>query len=448
MTDPFVRRLLIGLSLATAFVLPAPRAALAEDAVATAASEAQPEPSAEPARKKTRKEERAERKQQIVNPRTSRTFGKVREHLDAERYAEAEEALGKLRLDKLSPYERAQTHRLYGYTTYGQQHNDAAIEHLRKSLAEADGLAPADRADVLFQIAQIQGVERRWQDVIATLETWFQTVERPNSVGYFLMALAYYQLEDFDGALLPAKKAVEIAKKPQQAWLQLLLAIHLTRKDFPAATRVLDEMIALYPNAGKDYWLQLSALHGVTADEARALGVLEIAYQKGVLTEDRDLRRLLQMMLARGIPHRAATIFEKAMAEQRFQQDPEALELLSIAWILAREATKAEEPLARAAELAAKGELYVRLAQIHLMQEEWDEAVAALRKGLAKGGLGDPGTAQLLLGIAYYNERNLPEARSWFAHAQRSAGTRAQAQSWLEHIDRELAEGSAGGTAG
>ena len=54
---------------------------------------------------------------------------------------------------------------------------------------------------MLFQIAQIQAVERRWKDVIATLEAWFQIVERPNSVGYYLMALSHYQLEDLDAAL-------------------------------------------------------------------------------------------------------------------------------------------------------------------------------------------------------------------------------------------------------
>jgi tetratricopeptide (TPR) repeat protein len=384
------------------------------------------------------KQEQAERQKFIVHPANARVFAQVRGYLEEEKYAEAEVALAKLRTRKLSAYERAQTDRLTGYTAYGKGDNSAAIESLRQALGEEDGLPAADRADVLFQVAQIQGVEKRWRDVIATLESWFQTVERPNSVGYYLMALSYYQLEDFDAALLPAKKAVEIAKVPQPPWLQLLLALHLTLKDYAAAASVLDEMIALYPNIGKDYWLQLSALHGVAGDEERALGVLEIAYRKGLLTEDRDLRRLLQLTLSRGIPYRAAQLFETEMAGKRIQGDAEAFELLSISWILAREASRAEEPLARAADLAAKGDLYVRLAQLHLLQEEWQDAAAALRKALAKGGLADPATAQLLLGIAYYHEHRLHEARTSFAHAQQSAGTRKQAETWLEHIDREI----------
>jgi len=302
---------------------------------------------------------------------------------------------------------------------------------------------------VLFQIAQIQAVLERWKDVIATLETWLQVVEEPNSVGYYMMALAYFQLEDIDAALPPAQKAVEIAKVPQQAWLQLLLAIHLSKEDYAAAKPVLEQMLALYPNLGKDYWLQLSSLYGVTGDEPGALGVLEIAYRKGLLKEDPELRRLLQFMLARGIPYRATQIFEKEMTEKRFQDDAEALELLSIGWILAREPAKAMQPLAHAADLAATGNLYVHLAQIHLLDERWEEAISVLRKAIAKGGLKDPGTVELMLGIAYYNEQQLQEARSWFAQAQRSGATRQQAEMWLQHVDRELeARGSTHDTGG
>jgi hypothetical protein len=442
------RRARNGFTLVAALVLLPLGAALAEEPVGNPVEEGKQsaEPSAtkeKKAKKKTPKQEKAERLKYQVQPKTAKVFEEARAHLEAQRYAEAEAALGRLRLDSLSPYERAQANRLYGYITYGKQENDAAIGYLNKALAEEEALPPRDRADVLFQIAQIQGVEGRWKDVIATLEAWLKTVERPNSVGYYLMAMSYYQLEDLDAALAPAQKAVEIAKVPQQNWLQLLLAIQLTKQDYPGAKAVLDQMLALYPNSSKDYWLQLSALYGVTGDEARALGVLEIAYRKGLLTDDRDARRLLQFMLARGIPFRAAQIFEKELAEERFKGDAEALELLSIGWILAREPSKALEPLSRAAELAATGELYVHLAQIHLLEEEWEDAVAVLRKALAKGGLTDPGTVQLMLGIAYYNEQQLQEARSWFTQAQGSGATRKQAETWLAHVDREIeAKGS------
>jgi tetratricopeptide (TPR) repeat protein len=428
MSKPFDRIVLMGCAIAAAIALQSPGSAFA------AASDTPAKAVEEP---KSKEQEQEERRKYVMQPRTAEVFAEVREHLAADRFAKAEAALKKLRRGKLSPYEEAQAYRLGGYVAYGKQDNAAAIEQLNKALA-VNGLPPSDQADVLFQIAQIQGVEKRWKDVIATLEAWFKTVEKPNSVGYYLMALSHFQLQDFDAALVPAQQAIEIAQTPQQAWLQLLLAIHLSRKDYSAATPVLAKLISNYPNLGKGYWLQLSALYDASEDNPRALAVMEIAYRKGLLTDDRDLIRLVQLNLLQGIPHRAAQILEKEIAAKRIKENAESFELLSGSWILAREIAKAEAPLARAAELAPKGDLYIRLAQIHMMQEEWSEAAASLRSALGKGGLADAANAELLLGISYYNEKQLPEARSWFARAQKSNAIRQQAQTWLQHVDREL----------
>ena len=54
----------------------------------------------------------------------------------------------------------------------------------------------------------------------------------------------------------------------------------------------------------------------------------------------------------------------------------------------------------------------MRLGQVRLLKEDWDGAIAALKSGLAKGGVDDPGAAEQLLGITYYNAGKLGEARS------------------------------------
>ncbi len=391
----------------------------------------------DPPRRPPAAKERGDRSRLSIQPRTAEVLAEVREHLQADRHAKAEAALVKLQKSKLNPYETAQVHRLLGYVAYGKEEYAEAVQHMKKSLA-GDALSPADQADVLFQIAQIQGMEKRWKDVVTTLDSWFRTVEKPNSLGYYLLALAHYQLSDLDSALEPARQAVDIAQNPQQAWLQLLLAIHLGRKDYRAATPVLTKLISIHPDLGKGYWLQLSALHGANGDNAQALAVMELAYRRGLLTDESDLIRLVQLNLLQGIPHRAASVLEREMAAGRIEESVETFEMLSGSWILAREIAKAKTPLARAAELAPKGDLYVRLAQVHMMQEEWTEASVALRSGLAKGGLADASNAELLLGISYFNENQLSEARSWFSRAHKSGATRQQAQTWLEHIDRTL----------
>jgi tetratricopeptide (TPR) repeat protein len=404
------------------------------------------------ATKKTRRELEAEQRQQreeakryAIQPEVSGVFAEVRELLAAERYDRAERALRKLRKTRLGDYEKAQVARLYGYVAYGKQQNAVAIEQLGKALT-GDVLRRDEQADVLFQIAQIQVLEKRWADAVASLQAWFRVAEKPGAAGYYMLALAQFQRGDLEAALLPAQQAVALARVPQAAWLQLLLAIHLTKKDFAAATPVLASLISHHPNSGKGYWMQLSALYAVNDEDERALAVMEVAHRKGLLTEEKDLIRLAQLDLLLGIPVRAAEVLEKGLAAKHLPESADTYELLSGAWIMAREIAKAGPPLARAAELAPKGHLYVRLAQVHMLLEDWKAAAAALNRGLAKGGLPDASAAELMLGITYFNLRELEQARTWFARAQRSGTRRDQARTWIEHVDRELATRRTHGT--
>ena len=94
-------------------------------------------------------------------------------------------------------------------------------------------------------------------------------------------------------------------------------------------------------------------------------------------------------------------------------------------------------PLQSAAELSKDGNLYVRLGQVHMQSEAWSEASALLEKAIEKGGLKDPGNAELLLGIAYYNGAQVARARSSFLRARKHDSTRSAANRWITHLDSE-----------
>ena len=65
---------------------------------------------------------------------------------------------------------------------------------------------------------------------------------------------------------------------------------------------------------------------------------------------------------------------------------------------------------------------------------------------IQKGGLKDPGNAELLLGIASYNGERPNQARTYFSRASKFDATKAEAERWLTHISTETAnaEGAEG----
>jgi tetratricopeptide (TPR) repeat protein len=389
-------------------------------------------------RRDEKKGEKAWGHSYTVDERTAKRLAEAYGYLQAEQYEEAAKALGKLRMRSLNPLERAKVHQIQAFVKYGQDDLASAREHLEKAIAE-DVFEPAVRADARYQIAQLFLAEENWGEVVKNLERWFTMVENPNSSAYYLLAIAYYQLDDLESALEPARKAVEVATAPQEGWLQLLLALRLTRKEYPAAVPLLEELIERYPK--KTYWIQLSTVHGALGDYEEALVPLQLAYNQGLLTERAELQRLAELLLFLDLPYRAALVMAQSLDEKLFEADAKAYELLSNSWIAAREYENAAEPLARAAELSEGGDLYVRLAQVHIQREKWSEAAAALRLALEKGGLASVGDAQLLMGIAYYSQDQPGQAQKWFARARQHDETRDEAKNWLQYIEREMQSG-------
>ncbi len=83
------------------------------------------------------------------------------------------------------------------------------------------------------------------------------------------------------------------------------------------------------------------------------------------------------------------------------------------------------------------GDTYVRLAEVQIQRQDWPGATDALQKALAKGKLKDTGNTQLLMGIAFYSNKQPKEAKVWFQRALAYDKVKKQAETWIKHIDQE-----------
>jgi tetratricopeptide (TPR) repeat protein len=369
-----------------------------------------------------------------VAQRISRYLSAAAKEVDAGDPQEATRLLKKLRPNRLNPYERALVYRMLAHIAYGANESEQAIEYFVKFLDE-EVLPVRDEARVRFNIAQLYASLQQWRETIDWLNRWLLYVEDPDPLGFYLMGIAYFQLEDFDAAIAQTKRAVEFRPEPRESWLRLLAALYAQKQDYENAAPVLEELVLRFPK--KQYWVQLSLIYGAHENYRRSLSVQQVAYAQGFLTEDKELRRLARSYLFHELPYPAAQVLEKALEGGAIAEDSEAFELLANSWIAAREYERALDPLRRAAKLSEDGNLYVRLGQVHMQREAWSEASALLEKAIEKGGLKDPGNAELLLGIAYYNGAQVARARSSFLRARQHDSTRNEANRWITHLDTE-----------
>lgn len=370
-----------------------------------------------------------------IDAQTGKVLNEAIELLNAENYAGAGQKIATLNLEKLSPYERSKVEQILFNIAYSQEKYDEARAHLQRAI-DAGGLNAQEIEQARYQSAQLFMTQEKWKEGAAALEEWFKTAQNPNSAAYYLLAVAYYQQDDFARALPPAKKAVELMDKPQEGWLGMLSALYLQRDEYKEAVPILQQLISVVPEK-KTYWMQLSSVYGQMEDYQNALAIMQLAYSAGLVTDDQEIRRLSDLLVFNGVPYRGATVLEKAINDKTVTLDDKLYEKLANCWIAAGEFDKSTAPLQRAAELSSNGDTFVRLGEVHVQREDWQAAIAALQRGIEKGQLRDPGNAQLLMGIAYFSEKKYSDARPYFERAQRIEKHRQIATSYLQAISAQ-----------
>lgn len=375
----------------------------------------------------------------INDKRLARTLIDVREQLSNDHYAEAKKLLDGIRLRWVHPYPLGLIHQMYGYIAANSEDYETAVVHFQKAL-DTKALPPAQMKSIRFNLGQIYMVLDRWEDAIEAFETWFSEEENPTAMAYYMLGIAYYQANRTEEALAPAKKAVEMSDDPRENWMQLLLALHMTDKDYDEALPLLKRMALRYPKPA--YWKQLAAVLMELGKDSESLAVQQLAYAQGFLEADRDLVRLAQMHAFLGMPWQGAKILEEGLEAGSIESDADAWQLLANSLLTARENESALEPLERAASLAENGNTYVRLAQVYMQSERWSDALGALDRAFGKGNLSNPAQAHLLVGISAYQQHHLGAARNAFRLALHDAQTRDIAKQYIDLVDRELANAS------
>jgi tetratricopeptide (TPR) repeat protein len=380
-------------------------------------------------------QEEGKREAPVIDPTTGKKLSDAIEALNAGKYAEAKALLAKINPERLSPYERSRVEQIHASVAQAEGDYASALKHIQAAIASG-GLNEQETSQAKYQVAQIAIAQEKWQEGLNALKDWFATATNPNSAAYYLMAVAYYQLKDYKNAIPAAEKAIELSDKPQESWLQLLLALRLQNEQYAEALPILKRLLNAAPDK-KSYWLQLSAVNSELQKYDDAVSAMEVAYRGGILTEAAEIKRLSELLLFVGIPYRAAQLLSKAIDDDKVKGDKKTYETLANCWIAAREYDKATQPLSRAAQLHENGDLYVRLAEVLMQREKWPEASDALQNALDKGKLKDTGNTKLLMGIAMYSQKKPQEARTWFQQAREYPNERKAADGWLQHLSAE-----------
>lgn len=239
-------------------------------------------------------------------------------------------------------------------------------------------------------------------------------------------------------SVLPGETAQQVARlgtqgcpinePPKEDWLRLVSLLLFEKQNYGELPPVLNQLATLFPK--KSCYDRLFVVLAKLERYPEALGVYELEYAQGFLTEDSEIRNLAMLYIQSRVPLKGANAMKEGLKSGVVKKDYTAYQLYAECLMGARNLEDALDPLGKAAKSvkgAKSAAMFVRVADIHMGKRRWGMARAALNYALKVKSFPECGTAYLLLGIASYYEDNKSEARAAFNRAKGIKGPRRAA---------------------
>ncbi|MCB1605453.1 MAG: tetratricopeptide repeat protein [Xanthomonadales bacterium] len=328
----------------------------------------------------------------------------VVEQIDNEEFDAALATLVELEAQKkVNDYERAKANQFRAQIASDRDDYDQAITYL-ESVVASDALTNAEHFQSMLILSQLNAQNDNFQKAIEWFDRWTLDAETIPGNYWAMQAQNYYNLDQYERAVEYIDKAFATGETPEVAWGQMKAGslYELERYD-DAAAFAREQKLAHVDNPDLRYQflnLEVSAyLEKEDYDSAR--GVLEDAKANGWFDRKLQWTQLYQLYFEDEKPEMAAKVIEEGMAAGALDQSAENYVFLGEAYAVQEKGPEALAAFTKATELdPSNGQAEMQKGQTLLDMERPEQAKAALKSAIDKGGLKLEGNAWYLLCIA------------------------------------------------
>lgn len=382
---------------------------------------------ADDAPKKSTKKKRTK----IVGPSVGKKVQKAFEAYSEDRIDDAIELL--LAIETSKEYDRAYVDRFIAnmYATKGGEHSKTALVYLEKAVKN-NALNEREHSDSIKLLGDLQMQEKMYAKAIANYTEWMKVTGKEDSSTYTKIAQAYYELKQLDKMIVPADKAIALAKKPNQNPYILKLTSYYERKLYKESVDVLETVVVLFPE-NKQWWTQLGMFYTLVEDYDKSLHTLELAYKQGFLTKESEIKMLANLYAQNDVPHRSAMLLEKYIDSGLIARTENNLYTMANAFHASQEVKTAAKYFGETAKLSNDPKHYRRQGMLLQQSEQYSAAAVALQKAIDLG-IEDKGRVYMTLAESYFYQEKFKQATAAIKKAQADPKTRKAARAWAGYI--------------
>ena len=351
-----------------------------------------------------------------------------------EKYSEARTGLNDILKRKLNTYEIAQVNQYIGWIDASEgKYVDAANRY--QNALDSDSLPNQAHFGMMLQMAQMYMAGDQEQKALDMLYKYYAGVDEIDDKTFALEANIHYQMANYSKVIPVMIKAIGLSEKPQENWHYLLYGAYKQESKFREAVGVMEKLIQLNPNK-KDYFTRLSQDYFNLKEDKKALAILSLADENGLVETEKEKLQLFQMYSYLEIPYNAGKVLEKGLRDGVIKPSFKRWEDLGKTWYAAAEMDNALEAYGEASKLSTDGKIDLYRSYIYLDKEDWPNLAMTVNTAIEKGGLdeNDIGKVWMLLGTAEFEMKNNAKAIAAFRNAAKYPKSKSGAHQWLNHL--------------
>lgn len=323
--------------------------------------------------------------------------------------------------------------------------DDAAADKPAEDAADSPAMPDTDKKDILHNALLLAAQAQHYPKVI----TYGQELDQMNLLDdstSAMLAIAYYYQKDTANAQKYAQKSVDMAKaagkQPNEAAMQVIMGSQAAT-DQGAAERTLEQLVTTYNRP--DDWDELVGvslgMKGLT--NADALNMYRVLYIQGTMKTGDDYTYMGNLADAQRNFVEARNVLQAGVAAGKIS----AGAALSKARGEAAGDEKIISQAISAAEKSKKGEDDMEIAQDLWGYGRYADVESIATAAKAKGGIKDPGEADVLIGMAQIAQGKFDAGIATLGQVNGSAARTRTAHLWVLYAQTKKAGTAAPATA-
>lgn len=326
--------------------------------------------------------------------------------------------------------------RTYAYFLLSQDRNEEALSYL-KIADKKDRMPDYDVFMLKYVLGQVLYVNGERDAAKKSFLEWVKLGTDKNfdlrPEGYATLATIYAQDAEWDDALIYITLALENTSIFMENWAQLKFSIHAEKKQYMLALEVAQDLVRFKPK-NKAYIEQMAGVYNVIRFEEESLASLEFKLQQNLLTKSSEYVNLANFYLYKKLPIDASKVIEKGLKLEVLDNDIKNNELLSNAFIIAKDFKNAIRALINVTKISDDSKYDYRIGQIYLQNSEYSNAIKFFKIARNKGWESKPGSLELLIGICFIELDDFDSARVELAKAS-NFGKEEEVDPWVSYMD-------------